>query len=344
MKKAAALLLALALLVSLAAAADMPENGYAYVVSGTSDRVHLRAAPSTDAASLGLYFTGTRVMLLSPPGGEWTQIAVGSEQGWMMSRYLSADPAVAQQYDARREGRVVAGSLVNLREAPGTDAARVTWVENSNRVIILGETADHWYYVRHVGLAGYIKADYVLTGEITHEPLTPAVPEAFVGVMTGWETLHFTPAGEYMFIDSLDRYHGGTPVTFSEYAVADVNQDGRDEVILSMQLGGDPYYGFLVLTGVEGNVWGYEFFYRAMLEPKADGTFSFSSGAADNGFGYASFGTLSPGIVTLGEMRSEGDAITYYLNGQQVSEATYRTALQAQDAKPSAVWYPFEMP
>ena len=343
MKKAAALLLALALLVSIAAAADMPENGYAYVVSGTSDRVHLRAAPSTDAASLGLYFTGTRVTLLNPPGGEWTQIAVGSEQGWMMSRYLSTDPAVAKQCDARREGRVVAGSLVNLREAPGTDAARVTWVENGNRVIILGETADHWYYVRHVGLAGYIKADYVLTGEITTEPLTPAVPEAFVGVMTGWETLHFTPAGEYMFIDSLDRYYNGSTITFPFYAVADVNHDGRNEVILTLQRDSNEYYGFLVLTEVEGNVWGYEYFYRAMIGLKADGTFSFSSGAADNGFGYASFGTLSPGIVTLGE-RSSLSGHSFYLNGEQVSEETYRQAVQIQDQKPDAVWYPFEMP
>lgn len=342
MKRLLALALLAAMLMSCAIA-ETAECGYAYVVSSSGDRVHLRAEPSTGAASLGLYFTGTRVTLLSPLGGEWTQIRIGAGEGWMMSRFLSSDPAVAGECDARREGRVNAGSLVNLREAPGTDAERITWVENGNRVIIMGETADHWYYVRHVGLAGYIKADYVLMGEITDESLTPAVPEAFVDVMTGWETLHFTPAGEYMFLDSLDRYYDGTPVTFNEYAVADVNQDGRDDVILSMQLGGDRYYGFLVLTEVEGNVGGYEYFYRAMIGLKADGTFSFSSGASDNGFGYASFGGLSPDIVTLGE-RSSLSGHSFYLNGKQVSEEAYQQAVQAQDRKPDAVWLPFEMP
>lgn len=342
MKRLLALALLAAMLMSCAVA-ETAEYGYAYIVSSSGDRVHLRADPSTGATSLGLYFTGTRVTLLSPLGGDWTNIRIGAEEGWMMSRFLSADPAAAGECDARREGRVNAGSLVNLREAPGTDAERITWVENGNRVIILGETADHWYYVRHVGLAGYIKADYVLMGEITDEPLTPAVPEAFVDVMTGWETLYFAGEGEYVFLNSLDRFYNGSTITFPSYAVADVNQDGRNEVILTLQRDSNEYYGFLVLTEVEGNVWGYEFYIRAMNQLKADGTFSFSDGAGDNGFGYAAFGE-GPRIVTLCESSTLNGPRQFFIDGSQVSEDVYRQAVQLQDQKPDVVRLPFEMP
>ena len=62
-------------------------NEIALVDALTSDRVHLRAAPSTGAASLGLYYSGTETVLLGLDA-EWAHIRIGTEEGYMMRRYL----------------------------------------------------------------------------------------------------------------------------------------------------------------------------------------------------------------------------------------------------------------
>ena len=80
-------------------------------------------------------------------------------------------------------------------------------------------------------------------------------------------------------------------------------------------------------------------YYRSMLSLKADGTFSFSSGAADNGFGY-----LNPEgdlifLVKLAESVSSEENVSFFLNGEKVSESQYRDAVAMQDRKPDAIWY-----
>lgn len=62
MKRNASLFLCLLCLISFANG-SMAENQVhltpVKIDAGNSDRVHLRAEPSTDSASRGLYFTGT---------------------------------------------------------------------------------------------------------------------------------------------------------------------------------------------------------------------------------------------------------------------------------------------
>jgi hypothetical protein len=56
------------------------------------DRLHLRAKPSQDSASLGRYFNGTMVEVLSTEqvnGVYWAHVRVGGKEGYMMHDFLN---------------------------------------------------------------------------------------------------------------------------------------------------------------------------------------------------------------------------------------------------------------
>ena len=76
----AAFIAAIALLLASAALADE-----AIIDGKTSDRVHLRAGRSTRSESLGLYFTGTRVLCEPEPQGDWVAVPIGSQTGYIQA-------------------------------------------------------------------------------------------------------------------------------------------------------------------------------------------------------------------------------------------------------------------
>lgn len=89
------------------------------------------------------------------------------------------------------------------------------------------------------------------------------------------------------------------PYLIETFAVIDLDQDGIPEVVLSML-----YENFLeVLYYDVGTVYGYLFPIRAMIGLKQDGTFGFSSGAADSGYGRLMF---TPPDYAYVEIESSG--------------------------------------
>ena len=79
---------------------------------------------------------------------------------------------------------------------------------------------------------------------------------------------------------------------------------------------------------------------------KNDGTFSFSSGAADNGFGSISFTDKSYKINKIAYSESAYDAnneltVSYFVNGQVATEAEFLSAVEKQYGKESILWYDF---
>lgn len=134
--------------------------GVATIDGLDADRVHLRSAPSADAPSLGLYFTGTGVACLSDPAQTWVQVSIGAETGYMMSKYLTNEPVLSQQ----RLGTVSAGS-VNFRQGPSLQAGLFSTLAEGTTLTVHGETADHWYYASTGGKTGYVMASYVTLGK-----------------------------------------------------------------------------------------------------------------------------------------------------------------------------------
>ncbi len=53
-----------------------------------ADRLHLRAQPDRNSRSLGKYYNGTPLRVISR-GAEWTRVRVGNTEGYMMTKYLA---------------------------------------------------------------------------------------------------------------------------------------------------------------------------------------------------------------------------------------------------------------
>lgn len=309
--------------------------GTTAVFGGSSDRVHLRKAAAQSSQSLGLYFSGTEVVCLSDSAQEWVKVRIGTETGYIMSRYLSDEPhPVAFQY-----GTVTADGWLNLRKSPSQKSVSMAKLYSDETLTIMGETSDHWYYVQAGNQFGYVKAQYVTLTDAA-PAFAPSVQlienhaTAYRAVLAQEATLFYTQTAAYAFLSGTDMLSGGRAVDSLEYAVADVDQDARDEVVLRAA----GYEGYLVLDAADGKVYGYDVVYRAFLTPKADGTFSFSSSAADNGFGHARMdGNFH--IIPLVRSESSADGVLFFRDDNRISQAEYEAALARQEQKPDIVWY-----
>ena len=152
---------------------------------------------------------------------------------------------------------------------------------------------------------------------------------AYASVLLNGEA--WTPSG--------DVREDWNPVRFT---VLDLDGDGVSEVILEVT---EPE-AFIILTGIK-SVIATEWPYRGLLNLKDDGTFTFSSGAMDNGVAMlvyqGDFGAQW-GYLPLAESVSDADgAVTYWLDGgaEQTDEAGYLAFLAQQDAKLDALWYDY---
>lgn len=149
-------------------------TGYATVNNpDPADRLHLRTQPSTDAPSLGKYYNGVAVRVLSQRG-DWTHVEAEGVEGWMLSRYLSFPTSavgsdvpsaipIAYVNNPRPTDRL------NLRQAADEDAASLGKYYNNTRLEVLG-VCDGWYHVRVLedGRTGYMAAAYVTLADLPY--------------------------------------------------------------------------------------------------------------------------------------------------------------------------------
>ena len=147
---------------------------------------------------------------------------------------------------------------------------------------------------------------------------------------------------DYYLKDFLDQ--DATRGTIQRFTVLDMNHDNIPEVVLEIAKNQEePTYKVLHYSNDE--VYGCNFVYRAMKQLKADGTFSFSSGAADSGFGALRFENYSCEVDILASSESSWNkdelTISYFINQKPVTEAEFNAILDTQDQKEDAVWYEF---
>lgn len=319
----------------------------AYVNGGDADRVHLRAAPSTEAASLGLYFTGVPLLCHTDPSAEWVHVTIGQANGYMMSRYVYSGPEPETVPIVQYKGYVSTSGGTALYAAPAAEADTITALKDGMLLIVLGETADHRYYVYRDGLCGYVPASAVTLEGRVEEPVRCgyAAPELrtleprLYAVLFEGERFWHDQVSAYVTLSELSALYDGQPVAFPVYTCLDVDRDGDEELVLWQTVGMDEHFGFLVLDAADSTVYGYEVGYRGMNELKADGTFSFSSSAFESGFGYARLDGRF-GIIAVAESCYDEDEIRYYRNGEAIPEEVFHALLEEQSNKPSASWYP----
>ncbi len=332
------------------ALAEESEEDVAYIVSETGDKVHLREEPSKKADSMGLYFVGTQVTLCGQTDGTWTKIRIGQEEGYMMSRFLSSDEGFLRS--KCRRGTMKTDDGVSLRDTPFEDGASVAKLHDNDWLTVYGETKAHWYYVSCGDIYGYVKKKYVKLGDVISPSASGEIPEEYREVLNNTETFDlqgnemFGYAKDMLLSEFLKEYSRQSKGDF-KIAIIDIDWDGKNEIIFAYPVKEIFEDWYLVLDDRNGKISGHGFWPRAMQEIKSDGTFSFTSGAMDNGFGYAKFDLNEPNvelnrsIIELVQSISNQDGVDYFINDKQVSEKQFNKEMKKFEKKPSVVWHDY---
>ena len=204
----AAFMVTCVLLLTSAALADE-----AIIDGKTSDRVHLRLGRSTASESLGLYFTGTRVLCEAEPQGDWVAVTIGNQMGYMKAEYLLRGSMGSASGTVKTGVVSNPGSgWVNFRQGPSEDTVVLTRLNNGTSLTLLGETNSGWYYARMEGLYGYVRADLVSMQETSREiaqadgfPFRETTQWTLSSGVGAWRvTLNIQPDGSFtgMYEDS----------------------------------------------------------------------------------------------------------------------------------------------
>lgn len=138
----------------------------------------------------------------------------------------------------------------------------------------------------------------------------------------------------------------GTIFKVTHFTVLDMDGDKVPEVVLELSVGDAPEF-YEVLHHMNGVVYGYLIVYRGLEELKADGTFRFSSGAADNGWGKLRFESNTFKTDMLGYSKSSQGGtnltISYFINDKPVTKESFDSFTNEQSGKKDAVWYEFSL-
>ena len=253
-----------------------------------------------------------------------------------------------------------------------------------------GGALDEWYrlYVWEGG--EYIRYDCMVFGDSSQYPLVPAeeTDKLDPPLWNQWyfageePSGGFSPApvssrsaadlrsvllGSMMFTDAeeglvLDISRVTEAVTSSpdftaypaRFAYMDMDGDGINEAVLWLETeDGDPVLAFIVLRWQgDGRVFGYTRFPRSFQGLKQDGTFSFSSSAADYGVGkliFTAAGEGAPDECTTWDLAlqeridSDWDNLAWYVDGGPAAQGEFDDAWEEYFAKQDAVWHDFTL-
>ena len=163
MKKGFVLLLTM--LICMVASCAFADDWGKAVVDAPSGKLHLREEPTSSSDSLGLYFTGTQVTCKSNPRGEWVEVKIGRERGYMYGEYLKTGSKADRVSSRFLAGTVNATNYARLRKGPSTEYEFICKIPDGKNVTVMGETDEHWYYVKYGNEKGFISKNLVYTRE-----------------------------------------------------------------------------------------------------------------------------------------------------------------------------------
>lgn len=174
--------------------------------------------------------------------------------------------------------------------------------------------------------------------------------DTFHGVLLG--DLEYTRAwdGEQLDISRIGEEFTSddVPMTVTKFAVVDMDQDNTVEAILQVDTESNTV-GFVILrysrdnpySMFNGKLTSYAMYNRGFSDLKQDGTFGFSGGASNNGFGKFSF-THEYYTEKLAYYEPDDERNTnYFVNNEPATKWEYLTAEQLHNREKSAIWYDF---
>lgn len=128
---------------------------------------------------------------------------------------------------------------------------------------------------------------------------------------------------------------------YDSFAVMDVDGDGKLDVVLNVTVNGE-VLGYLVLTSADEVICAYGFYYRAMIGLKEDGSFSFSSSAAESGVAtfYKDENRDAQYNVLAESKLDENENVVYFVNGEAADEDAFTAVINAQNEKADVTFVP----
>ena len=317
---------ALLIIVCLLSATVLADGSYgtAVIDARTSDRVHLREKADIKSKSKGLYFTGTVVTCESDMNKAWIKVTIGSETGYMKAEYLRKSGNVKSRQPI---GYVQAADGVVLRTRPNATARAVATLPRGSAVTIQGETSERWYYVSAGTMTGYVFHDDISAN------LNLPKSMKYLDVMLNRQQVTYAETGAKLYLNQLGL--DGSVFQYESFAVLDLDGDNATEVVLTIRGG----LGSIVLDSKNSNITAYLVYYRAMNEIKIDGTFSYSSGAADSGFARINFKNGKANFKPFTYLQSG----VPYVNGKKSNQSSFDSAVQKQAKKAEPVWFVYNV-
>ena len=136
------------------------------VLAKVEDYVTVRQEPSADSTAVGRMFKGDGGEVLARTDTGWTLIHSGNVEGYIKAEFFIYGDAAAEVVDnyVTRYAVVIADRL-NVRQDPATDAKRIGYIDNGEKVKILENDGD-WLKVQYTdSKEGYVSAEYVTISE-----------------------------------------------------------------------------------------------------------------------------------------------------------------------------------
>lgn len=148
-----------------------PSTGIAYVTSANGLGVRLRSGPGTGYSIIGLYEVNTMVTILEG-GPTWSRIQIGSQVGYMMTKFLTKIPGPPPTPDhpvINYTAYVVSpdGKGVYLRSGPSTSDPPIALYPVGTEVKVL-KTNGAWDYVMIGTRTGYMMHQFLSTTYVTN--------------------------------------------------------------------------------------------------------------------------------------------------------------------------------
>ncbi len=145
------------------------ESEYAnFAIADVNDYVNVRNAPSTEGEIVGKIYDGAVAEVLSAAGDneDWFQIKSGNVEGYIKAEFfLYGDEAAEVMHEYVTKYVHVQADRLNVRKEPTTDASRIGYVDNGEKLKFV-EDCGEWIKVLYTnGKEGYVSGQYVMVKE-----------------------------------------------------------------------------------------------------------------------------------------------------------------------------------
>lgn len=162
MKKALAAGLCLSLMpLGVLAQEAVVDNG-----SDPQSRLNMRKSPSAEARSIGKFYSGTAVEILSDAGDGWAEVSLGggnhSVSGYMKRAYLATGSEMDGVLDATLDMEVVSPygtPSVVLRDAPSDSYDALAMLAVGDAVRVIGVSGEFYYVQLEDDTVGCLDSD-----------------------------------------------------------------------------------------------------------------------------------------------------------------------------------------